>query len=265
MRNYITTHRVDDSWSALYAAQEQKFISIGNGKDGDCKEEAIFKMTNVEDNLLKHYMEVRNRGLLLNKGNVDVQGRPTISDPATNRPIYIGEGIIPQIERFASKYAYNKLSVDVLHTVLQVLNEKSEKPQDNKYVFVMNEKAYNDIQKTLGTYLAQYKCANSFMWSKKANGYVEVGAKYDSYMFAGNTITFVVDRSLSLEYGNEKGFAMCLNMNGDMERNIAPIQLFTLRGGEIITNRFNGVGGQNGLSSGEVASPVAASRLKLLA
>ena len=81
MRNYITTHRVDDSWSALYAAQEQKFISIGNGKDGSCKEEAIFKMTNVEDNLLKHYMEVRNRGLLLNKGNVDAQGRPTISDP----------------------------------------------------------------------------------------------------------------------------------------------------------------------------------------
>jgi len=36
--------------------------------------------------------------------------------------------------------------------------------------------------------------------------------------------------------------------------------MFTLRGGDMITNKYVGVGGLNGLSSGEVASPVAGSK-----
>jgi hypothetical protein len=40
----------------------------------------------------------------------EVNGKPTIVDPDTNRPIYIGDGIVPQVERFANKYAYAKLT-----------------------------------------------------------------------------------------------------------------------------------------------------------
>ena len=36
--------------------------------------------------------------------------------------------IIPQVERFASKYAYNKLSMEVLRTVLSMMGEKAQKP-----------------------------------------------------------------------------------------------------------------------------------------
>lgn len=36
--------------------------------------------------------------------------------------------------------------------------------------------------------------------------------------------------------------------------------MFTLRGGDMISNKYVGVGGLNGLSSGEVASPVAGSK-----
>jgi len=37
----------------------------------------------------------------------------------------------------------------------------------------------------------------------KANDYVSVGAKgFDSYNYAGNTISFKVDRALTLEYGS---------------------------------------------------------------
>ena len=32
--------------------------------------------------------------------------RSTISDPDTNRNILIGDGVIPQVEAFASKYTY---------------------------------------------------------------------------------------------------------------------------------------------------------------
>ena len=37
--------------------------------------------------------------------------------------------------------------------------------------------------------------------------------------------------------------------------------MFTLKGGDMITNKYLGVGKENGLTSGEVASPVAGSKL----
>ena len=64
-------------------------------------------------------------------------GKPTISDPDTGRPIYIGDGIIPQVERFASKYVYNKLTVNAFTTAISMMNEKSENPTGNKYVFIL--------------------------------------------------------------------------------------------------------------------------------
>ena len=32
-------------------------------------------------------MQVKNQGLLFNKTNIDANGKPTIQDPDTNRPI----------------------------------------------------------------------------------------------------------------------------------------------------------------------------------
>lgn len=107
----------------------------------------------------------------------------------SGRPIYIGDGLIPQVERFASKYVYNnKPTVDVFHTIMQTMNEKAEKATGNKYLFICNEKLWNDIQYTLGTYLAGFKVLNTYMYSKAANGYVEVGATFSTYNFAGKQI-----------------------------------------------------------------------------
>lgn len=131
-RNYITTHRCDDSYSALYAAFEDKFISIAEGKGQGDLTETIYKMDKKEKVLLDNFLYVRNNGLLFNKCNVDVNGKPTIVDPDTNRPIYIGDGIIPQVERFASKYAFSRLTVEVFHTVIATLCEKAENPTGNK-------------------------------------------------------------------------------------------------------------------------------------
>ena len=86
-RNYITTHRVDDSYSAQYGAFEDKFISIGEGKGQGNLTETIYRMDKIEKNLLDNFLYVRNNGLLFNKTNVDANGKPTISDPDTGRPI----------------------------------------------------------------------------------------------------------------------------------------------------------------------------------
>lgn len=260
-RNFITTHRCDDSYSALYAAHENVFISIAEGKDTGSLKETLYKMDKKEKVLLDNFLYVRNNGLLFNKGNVDVNGKPTIVDPDTKRPIYIGDGIIPQVERFASKYAFAKLSIDVFQTVMATMNEKATQPTGNKYVFICNERMWFLIQNVLGDFLAKYKTNGTYLWSKAANDYIKVGATFNSYEYGGNTISFKVDRTFSREYGMDKAYCLCLDLTADSTSAEPPIQMFTLKGGDFITNKYPGVGGLDGLSSGVVSSPVAASKL----
>ena len=262
MRGYISTHRVDASYSALYAAQEDVFIKIAEGKDQGNMTETIYRMDTVEKNLLENFLTARNQGLLFSKGNVDPQtGKPTITDPITNRPIYISDGLIPQVEAFASKYAYNKLTINVLKTALMSLNRTAKKPTGNHYVFICSEKFWYDLQDILDTYLAQYHTDGTYLWSMKANDYVSVGAKgFDTYRYGGNEISFKVDRTFSREYGYEKGYALALDLTADKTSAQPPIAMFTLKGGDMISNKYVGVGGLNGLSSGEVSSPVAGSK-----
>lgn len=260
-RGYITTHRVDDTYTALYKPMESTFISIGKGEGNGNVQETIYKMDTVEKNLLQNFLEVRNNGLLFNRTNVDKNGKPTISDPDTGRPIYIGDGIIPQVERFASKYIYNKLTVNAFQTAISMMNEKAENPTGNKYVFICNEKMWADIQTLLSEWLARFKTCGTYLWSKAANGYVDVGATFNSYEIGGNTISFRVDRTFSREWGMEKGFGLMLDLTSDKTSGEPAIQMFTLKGGDFISNKYPGVGGLDGLSSGVVSSPVAATKL----
>lgn len=170
--------------------------------------------------------------------------------------------MIPQVEAFASKYAYNKLTINVFKTALSALIEKATKPTGNKFVFICNEKAWQDIQDVLETYLSQYHTDGTFMWSMKANDYVSVGAAaFDTYRYAGNEISFKVDRTFSREFGYQKGYMLALDLTADKTSAQPPIALFTLKGGDMISNKYIGVGGLNGLTSGEVSSPVAGSKL----
>lgn len=214
-RGYITTHRVDDTYSALFKPLETTFVNIGTGKDNGQMTETTYKMDTVEKNLLRNFLEVRNNGLLFNKTNVDKNGKATISDPDTGRPIYIGDGIIPQVERFASKYVYNKMTPAAFQTALSMMVEKAEQPTGNKFIFICNEKMWNDIQTALSEYLARFKPTGTYLWSKAANGYVDVGATFSSYEMGGNTVSFKVDRTFSREWGSDKGYGIMLDLTAD--------------------------------------------------
>lgn len=260
-RGYITTHRVDDSYTALFKPLETTFVKVAEGSGNGEAKESMYQMDTLEKNLLKNFLEVRNNGLLFNKTNVNKDGKPTISDPDTGRPIYIGDGIIPQVMRFASKYVYNKLTPACFNTAMAMMNQKAQDPIGNKYVFICNEKMWADIQDCLSGWLARFKTCGTYLWSKRANGYLDVGATFTSYEIGGNQISFKVDRTFSREWGMDKGFGLMLDLTADKESGKPAIQMFTLKGGDFITNKFPGVGGLDGLSSGIVSSPVAASKV----
>lgn len=233
---------------------EDQFIRIAT----DDKKEFTYKLTGAEKVCLDSYMYARNNALLFAKGSVNSDGKSSLHDEL-GRPIIATDGIIPQIERFASKFVYNKLNVRIFEQALDEMIAKCDDPQGNHFVFVVNSQMMSQVQRVMAAWLRDWKTDGGFIWSKGSNGYVKVGSTFDSYTWNGNTITFKLDRSLNLEYPN-KGFGMFIDLTTDSNGR-AGLQMFTFKGGQLIHNTISGVGGRNGLTSGEVSSPVAGAKI----
>lgn len=142
------------------------------------------------------------------------------------------------------------------------MSQLSNNPTGNTYMFIVNEKAWADVNTTLGEFLQSFHTDGTFLYSMKANDYVEVNAKgYNTYNYMGNKLVFSVDRTFSREYGNNKGFMACIDLSPDDSTGKPAVAQFTLKNGEFIQNKVLGVGGIDGLSGGEVSTAVAANKL----
>jgi len=176
----------------------------------------------------------------------------------------MGDGIITQVERYCDKLAYSNLTVNVFDEVIYTLIQKSQMSTGNKYVFICNDKMYQQVGRTLREYLKAYAQDGTYFFSSKGNREVSVGAHFNSYMIQGNEISFVVDRCLSHEYGNN-GYGVMLDMTKDMNTGRPAISAFTLRGGEMIYGNLPGLGGMDGKTSGQIATSVMGSSYHLAA
>ena len=255
MRTYIATHRCDVDMSAMYKPMEDVFIQIGKGSDDD----PVYKMNTAEKDCLDSYMEARNNALLWGKSNMDASGKPKIYDE-DGRPIVSADGVIAQIERFATKFVFSKLNVGYFEKALQAMVAKSEKPQGNQYMLLCNTAFYNEWQRVMSAWVVAHKTDGSFLFSKGTNGYVNLGATYESYTFGGNTISVKIDRCFDVEFPTRK-YAALIDLTADAATGKPALAFFTFKGGDIIHNVITGVGGKSGLASGEVSSPVAGSKL----
>ena len=255
MRTYIATHRCDIDMSAMYKPMEDVFIQIGKGSDDD----PVYKMNTAEKDCLDSFMEARNNALLWGKSNMDESGKPKIYDE-DGRPIVSADGIIAQIERFATKFVFSKLNIGYFEKALQAMVAKSEKPQGNQYMLLCNTAFYNEWQRVMNAWIVAHKTDGSFLYSKGTNGYVSLGATYESYTFGGNTISVKIDRCFDVEFPTRK-YAALIDLTADAATGKPALAFFTFKGGDIIHNVITGVGGKSGLASGEVSSPVAGSKL----
>ncbi len=201
-------------------------------------------------------MQARNQHALWGKTNMDKDGKAKIYDPETGQPVIAGDGIIAQIERFATKFVFSKLSIKYFQKALAEMITKSENPTGNNYMFIVNTMMWNEIQDVLQTWIMAAKTAGTFLYSKASNGYIDLGNTYNSFEFGGNIITFKVDRSFNIEYPNRK-FGIFLDLTSDSASGKPALNMFTLKGKEFIHNVLTGAG----FSSGAVSSAVTAKKL----
>lgn len=172
--------RVDDTYSSKYALMEDTFIKVSKGEGAG--NEKVYKLDPMKKNLIENFLFARENMLLLAKGNVDVNGKATITDKATGRPLYIGEGMIPQIERFSSKYSANRITINTFQQVISDMVQKAEQPQGNTFTFMCNEAGWSVVQRVLGSYLANRQTDGAYLWSSQGEGkHIKVGATFDAY------------------------------------------------------------------------------------
>ena len=235
MRTYIATHRCDIDMSAMYKPMEDVFIQIGKGSDDD----PVYKMNTAEKDCLDSFMEARNNALLWGKSNMDASGKPKTYDE-DGRPIVSADGVIAQIERFATKFVFSKLNIGYFEKALQAMVAKSEKPQGNQYMLLCNTAFYNEWQRVMNAWIVAHKTDGSFLYSKGTNGYVNLGATYESYTYGGNTISVKIDRCFDVEFPTRK-YAALIDLTADAATGKPAMAFFTFKGGDIIHNVITGV------------------------
>lgn len=114
----------------MYKPLEDVFIQIGSGKDGG-KDDPVFTLKKAEEQVIENYLEARDMALVWGKSNVDKDGKPKIYESETGRPIVSADGLIAQLERFATKFVFSKLTVAYFQKALATLVAKSIKPTGN--------------------------------------------------------------------------------------------------------------------------------------
>ncbi len=257
-RNHMSRHRASESVSADYKIREKVYLEVAK-KDGL----EYYKMHQHEKDTMDTFMMARNNSCIFSETNFDVNGKCMDQDEQ-GRDIPMGDGIIPQIERYCDKFLYSQLSSTVLDDVMNSMVEKSDRPTGNTYVVVCNERLYQQFGRIMKD---DYRFASpndaSYMYSKEKGGKVKTGAEFASYTFQGNTITFMPDRALSQEYDNY-GYGIFLDTSADLKTGKPNLASFTLEGSEMIEGYVNGMGGQDGKSSGTVSTGVHGSQYHIL-
>jgi hypothetical protein len=255
-RNYISRHRASVDWSADYAIREEVFIQ--DGKKGS---ETIYKMNKKEKDCIDTFLLAREQSHLFSETNFDINGK-CLKQDEKGRDIPMGSGIIEQIEKVCDKFLFSDLTTDLIEDSMQSLADKCAERTGNHWAYMCNDKFWNKFNKLMATDLRWQKTDGTYLYSKKG-GMVKVGATYNSYEFAGNTVTFMINRALTEEY-HDRAYAIMLDIGKNPTTGRPNIAMFTLEGSEMISGNINGLGGASGKESGEVSTSMHGSSYHLI-
>lgn len=133
LKQWITEIRCDIDFSTRYEDMEKSFIKLSKGDESGRIQSRIFEWPEKKKLLLDTFMATRNQGMLWQRGTMDENGKATITD-RQGRPIIAGDGVIPQINRFASKFNYTNLDVTFFNRILTVLARKCKNTTGNSSI-----------------------------------------------------------------------------------------------------------------------------------
>jgi hypothetical protein len=258
--NYLTKVRYDWSWSADAAATKYLIEDIvpHNGK--------MVKFNYITDELFRAAMETyhfrKEMALIYGRSTMDVNGRCFVQDPKTGQDIVQGDGLIAQMDS-SRKQNYTNLTIDLLEDCLSDISLHSPKPTGNVYMMTTGREGYKAFGRIMRAEHKGYWTLQPGSYVQTKNGKIQLGAEYNAYHFQGNTIIVNVN-SVFDHPGNpsEKDASTGKRLESskflfiDMSTydGVKNIQLIAKDGRSFITGHVNGIGGQDGKTSGEASS-----------
>lgn len=252
-RNHITRYRMDLAQTGDFAARGMNYIE---------SQGVWYKQNSAETTMVKMLLEDKNQHMLFGKGNFDDQSKCLITEE-DGRKIPIGEGVFPQMERFANFYPYNgTFTRNKIEDIINLVVSRKEKKTGNDILVVCNYRMYTHWQTVLDSLLSG-RLVNQDNYVEKVNGgKLVLGAEYAGYKVNGNKIVLMEDSAITNRYP-EKGYGVIFNMltetkDGGKKMNIEQI---SIKGASLFTNKKLGVGGEGGYDSGIVSSSVHAKEM----
>lgn len=256
--NYLTKVRYDYSWSADAAAT--KFLiedSVQmNGKS--------VKQNYITDKLwldaLEQYYFNKEMELIYGKTTMDARGRCFLQDEK-GQDIIKGSGLIEQIHD-SSKQTYTKLSIDLFEDILTDMALRMPKRTGNTILLTTGLQGYKEIGRVLRDEHKNSWGYAADQYIRTKNGKIQIGAEYNSFTFQGNTIYVnvnnVFDHPANVSPLDSEGrfleSSKMLFIDASSYDGVKNIQMIAKNGRSFITGDLDGVGGQDGKTSGKVAT-----------
>lgn len=256
--NYLTKVRYDYSWSADAAATKYLIDDTVqlNGKS--------VRQTFVTDKLFLDAMERyhfnKEMELIYGKTSMDERGRCFLQDEK-GQDVTKGSGILEQMHE-STKQTYTILTIDLLEDILADMSLRMPKRTGNTILLTTGMQGYKEFGRLMR---AEHKgsWANAAdQYVRTRNGKIQLGAEYNSFTFQGNTIIVnvnnVFDHPANISPKDEEGrfleSSKLLFIDASSYDGVKNIQMIAKDGRSFITAELDGVGGQDGKTSGKAST-----------
>lgn len=291
--NWMTKIRADQEYSNdfratedLYFMSESDIRKAADVRGGTYK---IFKLDSVEQQVLDHFILSANNSLLFGRSSMDERtGRSNIQIN-NNQDVIMGDGLIASYERYAQYIDYNRLSVRDFQDAIEFIVDKRGESQGNHITVIHNRRFSRQKANALQEAIQFFAPQNNGTWffgrdegstgsdhydgmarkaklaQKNIPNPIKVGATFNTYIYEGNTITFVEDSALTSHY-RDRGYAIFVDtgLYEDEKGQVPGVHLKTLKGRALVKSHITGIGGIDGTTSGIASNAADGGRFVVL-
>jgi hypothetical protein len=258
--NFLTKVRYDYSWSADAAATKfliEDTVQL-NGKS--------VKQNMITDKLFMDAMETyhfnKEMELIYGRTTVDERGRCWKQDKK-GQDIVKGSGILEQMHA-SSKQTYTTMTIGLIEDILMDMSLRMPKRTGNTILLTTGMQGYKEWGRLMREEHKGSWSHAADQYVRTKNGKIELGAEYNAFTFQGNrmivSVNNVFDHPANVSELDDEGrfleSSKLLFIDASSYDGVRNIQMIAKDGRSFITGDLDGVGGQDGKTSGKVATPL---------
>lgn len=256
--NYLGKYRYDWAFSADAAAT--KYIIedqvMHNGQQ--------VRLNYVTDQLLMSAMETYHFGkemdLIDGRTTMDAYGRCFLQDEK-GQDVIKGDGIVAQMAD-SRKQTYTNLTIGLIEDILADMALNMPNPTGNTILVTTGLEGYKMFGRIMRAEQKSFWAQSADQYVRTKNGKIQLGAEYNGFEFQGNrllvTVNKVFDHPANVSDVDSNGKPLesskFLFIDVNSYDGVPNLQMIAKDGRSFITGELDGIGGQDGRTSGKVST-----------